>query len=81
MATRTVADRPFKDLEVRDSGPRGGSVSAVGTVDTFNGVVPAEEIYDVADETEDPLSPARGILLAVLLASPFWIGVVYWLVW
>jgi hypothetical protein len=81
MATRTVADGPFKDLEVRDSGPRGGSVAAVGTVDTFNGVEPVEEIYDVVEETDDPLSPSRGILLALLLACPFWLGIVYWLVW
>jgi len=81
MATRTVADRPFKDLEVLDSGPRGGSVSAVGTVDTFHGVGPVEEIYEATDEADDALSPARGILLALLLAFPFWIGIVYWLVW
>ena len=81
MATRPVEDRPFKDLEVLDSGPRGGSVGALGRVDTFSAVGPVEEIDDTTDETHDPLSPARGILLALLLASPFWIGIVYWLVW
>jgi hypothetical protein len=81
MATRIVEDRPFKDLEVLDSGPRGGSASTTVTVDSIDAVVPVEEVYDDTDDTDDPLSPARGILLALLLASPFWIGVVYWLVW
>jgi len=33
------------------------------------------------EETRDPLNPARGILLALLLSVPFWIAVVYWLIW
>lgn len=79
MASRTVADRPFKDLDVLDSGPRGGAISAVSTVDA---VGPVEEICEeTAAETNDPLSASRGILLALLLSAPFWIGVVYWLVW
>jgi hypothetical protein len=78
MATRTVADRPFKDLDVLDSGPRGGAASAVGTIDALE---PLEEVCDETVETDDPLSPSRGILLALLLAAPFWIAVVYWLVW
>jgi hypothetical protein len=78
MATRTVADRPFKDLDVLDSGPRGGAASAVSTVDAV-GLV--GEICDETAETDDALSPSRGILLALLLAAPFWIAVVYWLVW
>ena len=78
MATRTAADRPFKDLDVLDSGPRGGAASADSTVDA---VGPVEEIYDETAETDDRLSPSRGILLGLLLCAPFWIGVVYWLVW
>jgi hypothetical protein len=78
MATRTVADRPFKDLDFLDSGPRGGASSAVSTIDALG---PLEEICDETVETDDPLSPSRGILLALLLAAPFWIAVVYWLVW
>ena len=78
MAPRTVADRPFKDLDVLDSGPRGGAVSAVDTIDAA-GLV--EEVCDDTVETDDPLSPSRGILLALLLAAPFWIAVVYLLVW
>jgi hypothetical protein len=78
MATRTVADRPFKDLDVFDSGPRGGAASAVGTIDALGSL---EEVCDETVETDDPLSPSRGILLALLLAAPFWIAVVYWLVW
>jgi len=84
MATRTVADRPFKDLDVLDSGPRGGAASAVGAIDALGpleAIGPLEEICDETVETDDPLSPSRGILLALLLASPFWIAVVYWLVW
>ena len=27
------------------------------------------------DEVDDPCAPARGILLSLLLCSPFWVGV------
>jgi hypothetical protein len=71
MATRSVADRPFQDLDVLE--PR--ALDEVAPIDV---VAPADEVLE---GTGDPLSPARGILLALLLSTPFWIGVVYWLVW
>jgi hypothetical protein len=71
MATRTVADRPFSDLDVLDSGTR-HEVAEVDVLDLADGTY---------EETHDPLSPARGILLALLLSTPFWIAVGYWLIW
>ena len=69
MATQTVVDRPFRDLDVpEDLDTRGETVGPVGVVDT-----PVESV-----EIDDRLSPARGILLALLLCTPFWIAV-YWL--
>jgi hypothetical protein len=70
MASRTVADRPFQDLDVLDSGARHEPAE-----------VDALELSDETfEETHDPLNPARGILLALLLSVPFWIAVVYWLI-
>ena len=64
-------DRPFPDLGVPD------------TLDTpSHGVV--ERPFDVVgpsgetEPTDARLNAARGILLALLLCAPFWIGV-YWL--
>jgi hypothetical protein len=71
MATPTVADRPFSDLNVLDS-------------DTRNEVTDVD-VLELADETvedkDDPLNAARGILLALLLSTPFWIAVAYWVIW
>ena len=69
MATRTLVDRPFKDLSVPDLlDDRTDSevVGAVGLVET------SEET-----ETDDRLSPARGILFALLLCTPFWLAVIW----
>jgi hypothetical protein len=67
MATPTVADRPFSDLNVLDS-------------DTRNEVADVD-VLELVEETDDPLNAARGILLALLLSTPFWIAVAYWLIW
>ncbi|HZM96982.1 MAG TPA: hypothetical protein VFB92_26355 [Vicinamibacterales bacterium] len=71
MATRTVADRPFSDLDVLDSGARdeGAEVDLLGLDD------------ETSEQTDDALNPARGILLALLLSTPFWIAIGYWLIW
>lgn len=68
MASHTVANRPFQDLDVPDV------LAAPGKAAKPVDVVAACE----ADEIDDRLSPARGILLALLLCTPFWIAV-YWL--
>jgi len=73
------------DLEAR-------AVEAVDEIDVSAHQVRRTELVDeevdvveLADstfeETRDPLNPARGILLALLLSVPFWIAVVYWLIW
>ena len=70
MATRTFVDRPFQDLNVPDlldTRTESEFVAAVGLVE------PSEEI-----ESDDRLSPARGILIALLLCTPFWLAV-FWL--
>ena len=71
MATRTVADRPFSDLDVLDSGAR----------DEVAGVDVLELDDETLEQTDDALNPARGILLALLLSTPFWIAIGYWLIW
>jgi hypothetical protein len=71
MASRTAADRPFSDLDIVDSGAR-------HEADEVDVVELADSTFE---ETRDPLNPARGILLALLLSVPFWIAVVYWLIW
>jgi len=71
MASRTVADRPFSDLDIVDSGAR-------HETDEVDVVELADSTFE---ETRDPLNPARGILLALLLSVPFWIAVVYLLIW
>ena len=71
MASRTVADRPFSDLDIVDAGAR----HEAAEVDVL------ELADETLEETHDPLNPARGILLALLLSVPFWIAVVYWLIW
>jgi hypothetical protein len=71
MATRTVADRPFSDLDVLDSGAR----------DESAGVDVLELDDETSEQTDDALNPARGILLALLLSTPFWIAIGYWLIW
>ena len=69
VATHSVVDRPFPDLDVPDVlGVRRDAVTPVRVV----GI--AGEI----DEVDDRLSPARGVLFALLLCTPFWVGV-YWL--
>ena len=71
MASRTVADRPFSDLDIVDDGAR-HEADEVDVLDVTD---------ETFEETHDPLNPARGILLALLLSVPFWIAVVYWLIW
>jgi hypothetical protein len=70
MATPTFVDRPFPDLDIPDvldpSSQRKGAVPVGGS-----GL--SEET-----ETDDRLSRARGILLALLLCAPCWMAV-YWL--
>ena len=72
MATRLAVDRPFPDLDVPDT------LDAPG-----HGVVaPPADLVGPSGETElteDRLSAARGVLLALLLCTPFWIGIIYWL--
>jgi hypothetical protein len=71
MASRTVADRPFSELDIVDSGAR-------HEADEIDVVGRADETFE---DTHDPLNPARGILLALSLSLPFWVLVVYWLIW
>jgi hypothetical protein len=71
MPTQTVANRPFPDLEVLDSSTRGKLVE----IDVIR------LAKETLEETNDPLSAARGILLVLLLSAPFWIAVVYYLFW
>jgi hypothetical protein len=71
MAIRSVVDRPFSDLDVPDSGTR----NEVAEIDMLE---LADETFE---RTDDGLNPARGVLLAVLLSTPFWIAVAYWLIW
>jgi hypothetical protein len=71
MPTQTVANRPFPDLEVLDSSTRGKVVEIDVT----------RLAKETLEETNDPLSAARGILLVLLLSTPFWIAVVYYLFW
>jgi hypothetical protein len=62
-------DRPFPDLAVPDL------LDAPGDYETE-----AVEVVGLCEEseTEDRLSPARGILFALILVTPFWMAV-YWL--
>lgn len=71
MATRIVADRPFSDLDVLDSGTR----DEVAEVDVL------ELDDETFERTDDGLNPARGIVLALLLSTPFWIAFALWLIW
>jgi hypothetical protein len=71
MPTQTVANRPFPDLKVLDSSTRGKLVE----IDVIR------LAKETLEETNDPLSAARGILLVLLLSTPFWIAVVYYLFW
>jgi hypothetical protein len=43
-----------------------------------NVVAPAVVVESEKTESDDWLSPARGILVAVLLCTPFWLAV-FWL--
>jgi hypothetical protein len=69
MATRTLVDRPFPDLDVPEllDSRHGDVLASIAVLD------PCEE-----SEDDDRLSPARGILVALLLCAPFWLGV-FWL--
>ncbi len=71
MAIQVFVDRPFPDLDAPD------------TLDTqSHGVaVPLDDVVGPSGETEPieaRLGAARGILLALLLCAPFWIGL-FWL--
>ncbi|HEU4694029.1 MAG TPA: hypothetical protein VFS23_36940 [Vicinamibacterales bacterium] len=70
MATRTFVDRPFQDLDVPDLLDTRTDSEVLGAIGL---VEPSEET-----ESDDRLSPARGILIALLLCTPFWLAV-FWL--
>ena len=70
MATRPLADRPFQDLSVPDLLDTRHDSEVVGVL----GLVEASE----ETGTDDRLSPAGGVLLALLLCTPFWLAV-FWL--
>jgi hypothetical protein len=70
MVTRTFGDRPLPDVVVPDLlNPR----SHCDVVAPVVVVEPRERT-----ESDDWPSPARGILVAVLLCTPFWLAV-FWL--
>jgi hypothetical protein len=70
MSTRTFGDRPLPDGVIPDLlDPRSHSDVVAPVV-----VVESPE----KTESDDWLSPARGILVAVLLCTPFWLAV-FWL--
>jgi hypothetical protein len=65
VVSQTAAHQPFPDLNVLGSG------TAVETIDTVDVAVGSEP-------TTGALNPVRGIVLGLLLCSPFWI-IVYWM--
>jgi len=66
VAAQTFVDRPFTDLDVPD------------TLDTRSrGLVLPADVVGPSGETEDRLGAARGILFALLLCAPFWLGVLW----
>lgn len=69
MATQTFVDRPFPDLDVPDA----HGTQSLGVVLPADVVGPSGE----TEPTEDRLGAARGVLLAVLLCAPFWLGVLW----
>jgi len=70
VATRVFIDRPFPDLDAPD---------ALDT-QSHGFVAPLVDVVGPSGETEPTearLGAARGILLALLLCAPFWIGLVW----
>jgi hypothetical protein len=71
MAIETFVDRPFPDLDTPDA-----LDTAISQVTALSG-----DIVGPSGETEpieDRLNAARGVLIALLICAPFWIGV-FWL--
>jgi hypothetical protein len=65
MATQTIANQPLPELDILAAKV---DDEAVGPV----------LVVEPSEETADPMRPARGIPLGVVICAPFWIAV-YWL--
>jgi hypothetical protein len=70
MATQTFVDRPFPDLGVPDVLDTSSQSEIAGPLGVSR---PSKET-----DSHERLSPARGVLVVLVLSAPFWVGV-YWL--